>query len=122
MATQSSLLTPPFFILNWQPGVSDEPNQIKRTPCHATGEGARSNRLSVMNVERIPTFTGPATRLWASVPADAKRRLLANVLCGDCHQVVSIRSFTGSIRQGDLLLTGRCSECGGAVARLIEMD
>ena len=75
-----------------------------------------------MNVERIPTFTGPAAKLWARFPADAKSCLLANVLCGDCRQVVTIRSFTGCVRQGDLLLTGRCSECDGAVARLIEMD
>lgn len=32
-----------------------------------------------MNVESIPKFTRPAAKLWAKVPAHAKKRLLSNV-------------------------------------------
>jgi hypothetical protein len=33
---------------------------------------------------------------------------------------VTITNFTGAVKGGDLLLAGRCSECQGDVARLIE--
>jgi len=32
-----------------------------------------------MNVESIPKFTDPAAKLWATIPADTKKLLLANV-------------------------------------------
>jgi len=34
---------------------------------------------------------------------------------------VTITNFTGSVKGGDLVLEGQCSECRGDVARLIEM-
>ena len=74
-----------------------------------------------MNVESIPKFTGPAAKLWAKVPAHAKKRLLSNVWCGKCRHEVTITNFTGAVKGGDLLLVGLCSECRGDVARLVEM-
>lgn len=74
-----------------------------------------------MNVEPIPKFTDPAAKLWATIPADTKKLLLANVWCGKCRHEVTIKNFTGAVKAGDLLLVGLCSECRGDVARLIEM-
>lgn len=75
-----------------------------------------------MSIESIPKFTGTAATLWASIPADAKKKLLANVRCGKCRHEVTIKNFTGAVKSGDLLLVGLCSECNGDVARVIEMD
>jgi uncharacterized CHY-type Zn-finger protein len=74
-----------------------------------------------VNVEPIPKFTDPAAKLWATIPADTKKLLLANVWCGKCRHEVTIKNFTGAVKAGDLLLVGLCSECRGDVARLIEM-
>jgi len=74
-----------------------------------------------MNLESIPQFTGPAAKLWATVPAHAKKLLLANVWCGKCRHGVTITNFTGAVKAGDLLLVGLCSECRGDVARVIEI-
>ena len=72
------------------------------------------------NVHRIPKFTTPAAKLWAAIPADTRKLILANVWCGKCSQGVTITDFSGAVKGGDLLLSGSCSECQGAVARLIE--
>jgi len=74
-----------------------------------------------MPVESIPKFTGPAAKLWATVPVDTKKLLLSNVYCGKCRHGVTISNFTGVVKAGDLLLVGLCSECRGDVARVIEM-
>lgn len=73
-----------------------------------------------MTIESLPEFTAPAAKLWAAIPADARKRLLANVWCGKCRHAVTITNFTGAVKAGDLLLVGKCSECHGDVARLIE--
>jgi hypothetical protein len=75
-----------------------------------------------MTIESIPNFTEPAAKLWATIPADRKKLLLANVLCGTCHHSVTITNFTGVVKAGDLLLVGLCAECRGDVARLIEIE
>jgi hypothetical protein len=74
-----------------------------------------------MNLESIPKFTRPAAKLWATVPAHAKKLLLSNVWCGNCRHEVTITNFTGAVKAGDLLLMGLCSECRGDVARVIDM-
>jgi hypothetical protein len=48
-------------------------------------------------------------------------RLLNNVWCVACHTTTTIVQFTGRIEQGDLVLDGRCINCGGPVARVIEV-
>jgi hypothetical protein len=75
-----------------------------------------------MNIESLPTFTEPALKLWSPVPADIKKLLLSNVWCGACGHAVTIKNFTGAVKAGDLLLIGKCAECHGDVARLIETD
>ncbi|MHB0989784.1 MAG: hypothetical protein ACYC3O_07355 [Burkholderiales bacterium] len=73
-----------------------------------------------MTVESIPEFSIAAAKLWAAIPADNKRMLLANVWCGKCSHTVTITNFTGVVKAGDLLLIGKCSDCQGNVARIIE--
>jgi len=73
-----------------------------------------------MNTESLPKFTAPASKLWAAIPSDAKKKILTNVWCGKCRHGVTITNFSGAVKAGDLLLVGKCSECRGDVARLIE--
>ena len=74
-----------------------------------------------MTIESIPKFTEVAAKLWSTIPADKKKLLLSNVLCGKCRHAVTITNFTGAVKAGDLLLVGLCAECHGDVARVIEM-
>ena len=75
-----------------------------------------------MTVESIPKFTRPAAKLWANIPAHAKKLLLSNVWCGQCRHEVTITDFAGTVVGGDLVLQGLCSECRGHVARVIETN
>lgn len=77
--------------------------------------------MNSMSIEFIPKFTRPAAKLWATIPADAKKLLLFNVWCVQCRHAVTITDFAGTVVGGDLVLQGLCSECRCDVARLIEM-
>jgi hypothetical protein len=72
--------------------------------------------------ESIPTFTAPAAQLWEAIPADIRKKLLSNVWCGKCRHEVTITNLTGAVKAGNLLLVGKCAECRGDVARLIESN
>ncbi len=77
-----------------------------------------------MSVESIPNFTHPAAELWAALPVATKKLLLANVYCGHCGhcgRAVTITNYSGVVKGGDLLLVGKCAECLGDVARVIEI-
>jgi hypothetical protein len=71
-------------------------------------------------VESLPTFTKPARQRWESIPAHIRQRLLTNVWCGHCGHEVTMTDFSGTIKGQDLLLIGRCANCRGEVARVIE--
>lgn len=73
-----------------------------------------------MTVESIPEFSTDAAMLWAKLSVESKKILLSNVWCSKCGHAVTITNFTGVVKTGDLLLVGKCAECGGDVARLIE--
>jgi hypothetical protein len=75
---------------------------------------------SRMPVESLPEFTKAARQRWESIPAEIRQRLLANVWCGRCGHETTITNFSGTIKGGDLLLVGKCAECHGDVARVIE--
>jgi len=73
-----------------------------------------------MSIETIPGFTGPAQKRWLAIAPETRKRLLSNVWCSACRHEVTITNFTGVVRSGDLLLVGKCAECHGDVARVIE--
>jgi hypothetical protein len=75
-----------------------------------------------MSIESIPEFTTPAAKLWATIPSHTRKLLLSNAWCGKCRREITITNFSGSVKSGDLLLVGKCSECHGDVARVIEMS
>ena len=73
-----------------------------------------------MTVESLPAFTAPARQRRESIPADIRQRLLSNVWCGRFRRESTNTSFTSTIKGGDLLLVGKCGECRGDVARVID--
>ena len=73
-----------------------------------------------MAVEPLPSFTRSARQRWESLSADIRQRLLVNVWCGQCRHEVTITHFSGAIKEGGLLLVGKCAECHNDVARVIE--
>ncbi len=73
-----------------------------------------------MAVESLPDFTRTARQCWESIPSEIRKQLLANVWCGQCRHEVTITNFSGTIKSGNLLLVGKCAECHGDVARVIE--
>ena len=73
-----------------------------------------------MSIESTSEFSTAAAKLWAAIPSDSKKLLLSNVWCGRCGHTVTITNFTGVVKTGNLLLVGKCAECHGDVARLIE--
>jgi hypothetical protein len=75
-----------------------------------------------MDIESIQKFTPPAVKLWDAIPVDTRKSILANVWCGKCSHGVTIMNFSGTVKGGDLLLSGSCSECQGPLARLIEVE
>lgn len=83
-------------------------------------DASRRQTIRSMDVQSLPHFTPAAQLRWASIPAGVRQRLLSNVWCGQCRHEVAIASFRGSVKCGNLLLVGKCSECRSDVARVIE--
>lgn len=75
-----------------------------------------------MTIETLPSFTSPAAKMWAKIPADSRKLFLSNVWCGTCRHEVTITNFSGAVKGGDLLLVGKCAICQSDVARVIESN
>jgi endogenous inhibitor of DNA gyrase (YacG/DUF329 family) len=48
--------------------------------------------------------------------------VLDNVWCPACRKATTMTQYSGQVKEGDLLLTGRCATCGQKVARLLESE
>lgn len=94
---------------------------LSGVPSSASMQSVKTPALILnMRIEQDPQFTGPAAKLWSVVPESVKKVLLSNVWCGKCGHEVTMTNFTGVVKARDLLLVGKCSECLGDVARLVE--
>jgi len=69
-----------------------------------------------------PTFTASAQRLWERISPLSQKKVLDNVWCSACRKATTMIEYSGQVREGDLLLTGRCATCGKKVARLLESE
>ena len=84
------------------------------------GSGGES-RESVLPAASLPEFTAPAQRLWENLDAGTRIMILNQVHCVSCPRPVSMQLQTARVAKGDILLNGRCLNCGGPVARHVEM-
>lgn len=67
-------------------------------------------------------FTDKALAVWESLDRTAQKLIVQNVWCGQCCKTVTITAFSGHLDDGDLALEGKCANCGGEVARLVESE
>lgn len=61
-----------------------------------------------------------ANKKWLSLPKNIRGELIDNVWCGHCSDVVTILGFTIEDNDFGIVLKGKCKNCGGDVARVIE--
>ena len=72
------------------------------------------------NIFHLPKFTPSAKKLWMAIPLNIRNQLLENVYCGECRGVTTITNYSGSVKSGTLILSGKCKACGAEVARVID--
>ena len=60
-----------------------------------------------------------AAQKWARVPKNVQELLINNVFCSTC-KVTTITDYTLHDDKFGVLLKGKCKNCGGKVARLVE--
>ena len=65
-------------------------------------------------------FSEKAAILWDTVPKWAQQKILDNVFCTRCRDSVRITEFTGEVENGDVVLSGKCANCGHKVVRVVE--
>jgi hypothetical protein len=76
----------------------------------------------IVQIPNRNLFTASALKRWDTIPKSIQVKLLGSVWCGACSKTVYIIVESGRIEKNDLILSGRCAECGGPVARLVEGD
>ena len=68
------------------------------------------------------SFTPRAKNIWRAIPDDAQFMILNTVWCTRCRSMSGIAHITARVDSGMLVLIGKCSRCGGDVARVREND
>jgi len=77
-------------------------------------------RLARIRAVRKRPFTLQAELLWHTVPASAKEQILKNVFCGGCKGSAEMIDYSGTEKNGDVVLEGVCAKCGRRVVRVVE--
>lgn len=62
-----------------------------------------------------------SAKKWRALPPEQRKRLLNNVFCATCGET-TIVDYSIEKEEFGILLKGSCKSCGGAVARLVELD
>jgi hypothetical protein len=108
---------------DFDPADDDDPLLYGGPGVTLTGKGVvTSEAPSQPSPEDEPGLTPQARRAWAELDGRTRMVLLNNVFCTGCSKMVSMQLLEGKIEKGDLILGGRCLECGGPVRRLVERD
>ena len=71
-------------------------------------------------VALIPKLTTPARKRWEQVPEEMREKILKNVWCSQCHNMVAMQLREGQMAGRSLVLRGTCKDCGSEAARVIE--
>jgi len=65
-------------------------------------------------------FDKKAMQKFNKIPNEIKSKLLSNVYCTNCNDMVKIVDFEASMDGDALILKGKCGNCSDKVARLIK--
>ena len=68
------------------------------------------------------TFTPRAKNIWLAIPGETQLNILSTVWCTRCGRMSGITDITARVYSGMLVLMGKCSRCGGRVARIRDND
>ncbi|MCL2286401.1 MAG: plasmid pRiA4b ORF-3 family protein [Firmicutes bacterium] len=63
----------------------------------------------------------PPEDRWNKIPHKLQTKILNNVYCVKC-KLTSVKEYTIENAQNDIIISGKCTKCGGNVARVVEMD
>ncbi|MFC5649416.1 hypothetical protein ACFPYJ_09780 [Paenibacillus solisilvae] len=63
-----------------------------------------------------------ALKTWKTIPQLYRDKLVRNVFCGNCKDVVEIIQYSITENKYGLILEGKCRTCGGPVARVVEKE
>ena len=79
-------------------------------------------RNMIRQIQPEDAFTPQARLRWKKIPEWAQKKILDNVFCGRCLGSVTILLETAEMNGKDLILRGKCKECGKDVCRLVEPE
>lgn len=61
-----------------------------------------------------------AARVWKSMPENIRQLLLGNAFCPNCGATSFASGYSLRMRDGFVLIEGRCTACGAEVTRLCD--
>lgn len=76
----------------------------------------------IMFIHPMGLFTPSAAKRWSIIPKWAQEKILANVWCGKCRGAVQIILENAKMKKKDLILRGKCKNCGKDVCRVVEPE
>ena len=76
----------------------------------------------IRQIQAEDKFTPEARCRWNKVPEWAQKKILDNVFCGRCLSSVTILLETAEMNGKDLILRGKCQQCGKDVCRVVEAE
>jgi hypothetical protein len=88
--------------------------------CYSFVRHEKYNRGGILKTG--DSFTPRAKNIWRAFPGDTQLKILNTVWCTRCRGMSGITHITARVVAGLLVLIGKCSRCGGDVARVREND
>ena len=85
--------------------------------CKSFVRREKYNRGGILKTE--DSFTPRANNIWRAIPGDTQLKILNTVWCTRCRGMSGITNITARVDSGLLVLMGKCSRCGGDVARVV---
>ena len=101
----------------------EPPEKPKKKIGYTVKEKQKAYGKSKPNPQDGLALTPKARAIWEAIPGNVQIKLLNNVWCFNCRETTGIGgAVTGKVAKGMLVLHGKCTRCGGAVARAIENE
>jgi len=101
----------------------EPPEKPKKKIGYTVKEKQKAYRKSMLQKPDGLILTPQARSIWEAIPGNVQLKLLNNVWCFNCKETTGIGGdVTGKVAKGMLVLHGKCTRCGLAVARVIENE
>lgn len=70
----------------------------------------------------FPKLTPQAKKRWHQISEQSRKKILANIWCSHCRDMVTLQLREGKMEGHSLVLRGTCKTCGGEAARVVEPE